>query len=182
MAVRIPRALLVLTAGLTVGLVGLATFARTPNVARPTPDPAPALAPGPPVVRSDGVLDVLHDWDVRRAAAWASGDAVALASLYTGSSRAGAADVALLRRYTARGLVVRGMRMQVLRARVLTHRPRLLVLEVTDRLAAAVAVRVTDAATARRLPGDAASTRVLVLRRPRSGPWVMARVSAAGGR
>jgi hypothetical protein len=180
MAVRIPRVLLVLAAGLTVGLVALATTTRPAGT---TPTPGPGVgATARASVASDGDLDVLHDWDVRRAAAWAAGDPRALADLYAARSRAGAADLALLRRYTARGLVVRGMRMQVLRARVLTRRPRLLVLEITDRLAAAEAVRAADPTLARRLPGSVASTRVLVLRRLAGGPWVMARVSAASGR
>lgn len=183
MAVRIPRALLVLTAGLTVGLVGVVMLAHAPTSA---PRPAQPVAPAPvqASVGSDGVLAVLHDWDVRRAAAWAAGDPDALARLYAPRSRAGAADVALMRRYVARGLVVRGMRMQVLRVRVITARPRLLQLQVTDRLAAALAVGVGDPTAARRLPADAASTHLLVLRRsgPGRGSWLMARVSASSGR
>jgi hypothetical protein len=89
--------------------------------------------------------------------------------------------VALLRRYTERGLVVQGLGMQVLRARVLVSRPRRLELEVTDRLAGAVAARAGDPQSARRLPAGAASTRVLVLRRP-ADRWVMVRVSALPGR
>ncbi|RNM14073.1 hypothetical protein [Nocardioides pocheonensis] len=182
MAVRIPRALLVLTAGLTVGLVGVVTLAHAPTSVPRAVQPA-APAPVHASVGSDGVLAVLHDWDVRRAAAWAAGDPDALARLYTPQSRAGAADVAMLRRYVARGLVVRDMRMQVLRARVVTARPRLLELQVTDRLAAAVAVGVGDPTAERRLPADVASTHLLVLRR--SGPgqgWLVARVSASSGR
>jgi hypothetical protein len=119
-------------------------------------------------------VSVLHDWDVRRAAAWARGDADALASLYTVGSAAGAADVALLSRYRSRGLVVRDLRMQLLRARVLTSRPRLVELEVTERLAFAVADEPTVGSRA--LPRDAAATHRLVLRRV-AGTWLMAGVS-----
>jgi hypothetical protein len=176
MVVRVPRAVLVLAAGLTVGLVGVATIGRPPH---PVPSQVRPSAHAPAV--RDGALAVLHDWDVRRAAAWAAGDPDALGGLYARGSGAGAADVALLRRYTGRGLVVRGLGMQVLRARVLVSRPRRLELEVTDRLAGAVAVRAGDPRSARRLPSGAASTRVLVLRRP-GDRWVMVRVSALPGR
>jgi hypothetical protein len=176
MVVRVPRALLVLAAGLTIGLVALAATWRP---AEPVPSGAGASAPAP--AARESALAALHDWDVRRSAAWATGDLDALARLYVGRSRAGAADLDLLRRYTARGLVVRGLAMQVLRARVLVARPRLLELEVTDRLAGAVAVRADDPRSARRLPAGAATTRRLVLRRP-ADQWVVVRVSAPPGR
>jgi hypothetical protein len=182
MPVRVPVAALVLVLGLGVGVAavtagvgstgqGSSRSGGSDSVARPavaTTDPA----------RPESALAVLHAWDERRAAAWSTGDAAALARLYTPGSPARAADVALLRRYAARGLVVRGMRTQVLRARVLAARPRRLELEVTDRLAAAVAVRRGEPTTARRLPTDVATTRHLVLRRVR-GQWLMAEVYAA---
>jgi hypothetical protein len=186
MPVRIPLAVLVLALGLTAGLVALATVSRPASGPAHRPGHGPGHGPtGVPAsagassesARPRGPLALLHDWDTRRAAAWAAGDTAALARLYTDRSSAGVADVALLGRYTARGLVVRGMRMQVLRARVLTVRPRLVEIEVTDRLASAVAVRVGDAAAARRLPADAATTRVLALRRV-GDAWLVARVSA----
>jgi hypothetical protein len=180
--VRVPLALLVLAAGLTLGLVGLEVVARVPAPDRPSaPAPSSRTAPAP---GERFALEVLHAWDRRRASAWAAGDPVALATLYVPASSAGAADVALLRRYAARGLVVRDLRMQVLRARVLVTRPRRVTLEVTDRLAGARAVRVDRTDAARRLPADTASTRILELRRV-GGRWLMARVSSspsAGGR
>lgn len=126
-------------------------------------------------------MGVLHAWDARRAAAWARGDVDALARLYLPGSRAGASDVALLRRYADRGLIVRDLRMQVLSARVLVTQPHRLVLEVVDRLAGGTAV-TTDgaAAAARRLPVDAPTVHRLVLRRP-GGQWLMAAVSDAPG-
>jgi len=94
--------------------------------------------------------------------------------LYTRRSTAGAADLDLLRRYRVRGLLVRDMRMQLLRARVLTSRPRLVVLEVTDRLASAAA-HATRGRTWP-LPRDVATTHEVVLRRV-GGEWRMVRVS-----
>jgi hypothetical protein len=177
--VRVRPALLVLALGLTVGVVASLVLGRPSAevlslpTARSTPVSRPAV--------EDRALAVLHAWDVRRSAAWASGDAAALAALYTAGSSAGAADVALLERYTARGLVVRDLRMQLLRARVLAARPRLVEVEVTDRLSNAVAVRLGDPVARHRLPADAATTRLLVLRRV-GDRWVMARVSAVRGR
>jgi hypothetical protein len=141
--------------------------------------PAPAGAGSAaqrPAVRPDErfALGVLRGWDARRAAAWATGDPALLARLYTRGSTAGAADLDLLRRYRARGLVVRDMRMQLLRVRVLTSRPRLVVLEVTDRLAFAVAF--APPSRARPLPRDVATAHEVVLRRV-GGEWRMARVS-----
>lgn len=130
-------------------------------------------------------MGVLHAWDARRAAAWARGDADALARLYLPGSRAGASDVALLRRYAGRGLLVRDLQMQVLSARVLVTRPRRLVLEVVDRLAGGSAVTIGAGTAARHLPADAPTVHRLVLRRPGGGQWLMAAVSGAtrsGGR
>jgi hypothetical protein len=177
MPVRIPLVLLVLAVGLTLGLVGVATVSERPGEVRAPGRPPAASRPA----TEHAALAVLHAWDHRRGEAWAAGDAAALARLYTARSAAGAADVALLRRYVARGLVVRDLRMQLLRARVLVHRPRLLELEVTDRLAAGRAARPGDPGAARPLPADVASTTVLTLRRV-GDRWLMARVSAAGGR
>jgi hypothetical protein len=120
-------------------------------VARRLPAPAATLP----------ASDVLHEWDGRRAAAFARGDEVALRRLYVPGSTAGTSDVALLRAYDERGLRVRGMRMQLLAVRVLARGPRTWRLEVTDRLVGAVAVT-----HGRRypLPRDRASTRVVELR------------------
>ena len=64
-------------------------------------------------------LEVLHEWDVRRARAWARADLDALRALYVRGSGAGRADVRLLRAYRARGLVVRRLVTQVFAVRVL---------------------------------------------------------------
>lgn len=171
MPVRLPVAVVVLVVGLTCGLVVVGVVSGHPG-------PADGSAPSPITsgVGQPPALAVLQDWDRRRAAAWADADPRALARLYVPGSSAGASDVALLRRYRARGYAVRGMRMQVLAARVLVLRPRLVRVEVTDRLAGATAVDASEHV----LPTDAATTRVLVLRRV-GGEWLMARVLAGSG-
>lgn len=128
----------------------------------------PAAAPA-----HSKVLDVLHDWDRSRSRAWAAGDPAALSRLYVEGSAAGRADTRLLRRYVARGLVVRRMAMQVLAVKVLQSQPRRMRLVVTDRLVGGVAVA---GGRELRMPGDAASTRLLELRRG-GGSWRMAAVS-----
>ncbi|KQW43905.1 hypothetical protein ASC77_21130 [Nocardioides sp. Root1257] len=129
-----------------------------------------ALAPGQPA----GASAVLHDWDDRRAAAWAAGDPVALGSLYAARASAGRADVAMLRAWRARGLRVRGMRMQLLDLEVRRATATRLDLVVTDRLAGAVArgpgVRLP-------LPEAGASTRRVLLVRSGS-TWRVAQASA----
>jgi hypothetical protein len=179
--VKLPRALLVVlvlavlvTAGsVVVGLVG--GRSTPPEVA------AAARAEQPPADDrpvGDRALAVLHAWDVRRAAAWARGDLAALGRLYVPGSAAGRADVAMLRAWSARGLRVRPLRMQVLSARVLARSGDRLVLDVTDRLARAVAVGPTGQVA---LPRDEASRRVVVMQRS-AGEWRVAEVEAQPAR
>jgi hypothetical protein len=122
---------------------------------------AVALA-GPPA-------DLLHAWDDRRAAAWASGDASALRALYTPGSAAGRHDVAMLRAWTARGLRVDGLRMQLIEVDVRRRTPQRLVLAVTDRLAGGVAEPGGLA-----LPRDRASRHVVTMRWV-EGEWLVSR-------
>jgi hypothetical protein len=124
--------------------------------------------------RRVAVLAVLGAWDVRRAAAWAAGDEAALAALYTDGSAAGRRDRAMLGRYVARGLRVRGMRMQVLAGKVRSRTAGRIVLVVTDRLAHGVAV---GRGTRVVLPRDRATRRTIVLRRV-AGEWRVAQVWA----
>src|SRR4051812_34300354 len=63
-----------------------------------------------------------------------------LRDLYVGGSRAGRADVRLLRAWTARGLRGEGLRTQVLELRVVSQHPGRLVIRVADRLVAGEAV------------------------------------------
>ena len=124
--------------------------------------------------RRVAALAVLRAWDVRRAAAWAAGDEAALAALYTDGSAAGRRDRAMLGRYGARGLRVRGMRMQVLAGKVRSRTAGRIVLVVTDRLAHAVAVRRGTRVV---LPRDRVTRRTIVLRRV-AGEWRVAQVWA----
>ncbi|QCW51094.1 hypothetical protein FE634_13015 [Nocardioides dongxiaopingii] len=89
--------------------------------------------------------------------AWTTGDTAALARLYTGRSVAGRRDVAMLEAWNARGRRVTEMSTQVLALEVVASGRGRLVLEVTDRLARAVAGGTE-------LPADRVSTRRLVLR------------------
>jgi hypothetical protein len=176
MPIRPPVAVLVLAAGLTCGLVVVALVTGEPSAAgRSERAESVRTVAVPEVTGRSAALAVIHEWDVRRSRAWAHGDAGALSRLYVRGSSAGSADVALLQRYQARGFVVSAMRMQVFAVRVLTVRPTVLRLEVTDRLASAVAVR---GEVRRPLPAGAASRRMLVLRKVR-GCWLMARVGSA---
>jgi hypothetical protein len=124
--------------------------------------PAP-IPPHTSVVAALASLRILRDWDRDRAAAWRAGDTGALRRLYTTGSRAGAHDVAMLRRWQARGLRVRGMSMQVLDVRLRSRTPRRFVLVVTDRLADPVAVDRSGRTWS--LPRDRVSTRRLEFRR-----------------
>ena len=84
----------------------------------------------------------------------------------------------MLRAYVERGLVVEGMRMQVLRADVRRSDDRVLVVELTDRLAAATAVGGGHRVA---LPRDEPSTRTVRLERA-DGRWVVASVRSSARR
>ncbi|GAB3022992.1 hypothetical protein GCM10011376_38870 [Nocardioides flavus (ex Wang et al. 2016)] len=126
---------------------------------------ASAVSPSEPAA-------VLAEWDERRSAAWAKGDATALTALYVPRSRSGAADVRLLRAWAARGLRVEGLTTQLLGLRVVERSSRRLVLRVTDRVAGGVAV---GGGAPVALPADRASTRRVVLVRQR-GDWLVEEV------
>lgn len=105
-------------------------------------------------------IALLRAWDARRAAAWARGDPAALSALYTSESRTGRADRAMLAAYADRGLLVRGLREQVLEAHVVARSAGRLRLRVVDRLAAATAV---GPGLRRALPGGTATAHVVDL-------------------
>ena len=114
-----------------------------------------------------------------RATAYARGDPAALRRLYVPGSRAGRMDLRVLRAYAERGLVVRGMRMQLLSLRVLVAGARSLELAVTDRRVGGHAVgRPAGPAVTVALPQDAPTTRVLVLQRA-GDRWQVASVTDA---
>ncbi len=146
-------------AGLGVGVVALSERA-----------PAQGRAPAPSAAAvTDGPVAVLRRWDQARASAWSGGDVRRLRSLYVAGSAAADRDVARLRRWLDRGVRLRRMQTQVIRAEVLGSAEDRWVLEVTDRVARAV----TDDGT--RLPSDAASTWRITLRRV-DGEWRVAAV------
>jgi len=157
-----PRRLLPVLTAVAVACVA-ATLVVTLARQRPEPRPGPRPGPAPEVaarVAPDGPAAILSAWDERRAAAWADGDPEALRRLYAAGSRAGAADVRLLRHYVARGLTVEGLTTQVLSLEVVRRSPARLVLVVTDRVVGGRAVGATSSVA---LPGDRASTRRVVL-------------------
>jgi len=125
-------------------------------------------------LENDGPMDVLRDWDVRRARAWARGDVEGLGALYVAGSRAGVRDRAMLRRWLARGLRVEDLQTQLLEARVTSGSDKRIELVVTDRLVGGVAVAGRWRAV---LPRDEASTHRITMRRV-AGWWRVAAVRA----
>ena len=178
----LPRLLLVVLvltalgafAGGVVGVVHGRPVVGTEQGGAPREPPTPTGRHAATPDRRAAALAVLRAWDVRRAAAWAAGDEAALAALYTTGSSAGRRDRAMLRRYVARGLRVRGLRMQVLAGSVRDRTTDRIELLVTDRVAHAVAVGRGVRAG---LPRDRMSRRTVVLRRV-AGEWRVKRVRA----
>ena len=167
-----PRLLLV---ALVLTALSAVTAAVVQVVDRPAARQASAASPDPGSPRVDALgLDVLRAWDERRAEAWSRADPAALGALYAAGSVAGRRDVAMLRAWTARGLRVRGMRMQVLALDVVLRHPHRLVLGVTDRLARAHAV---GPGVRYDLPRDAPSSHTVELVRV-AGRWRVAAVRA----
>lgn len=161
---RGPAGCVALASAAAVGWVLLALGPSTPSTGdRPTV-----------AARTDRVaaLEVLRGWDRARAAAWARGDVRALRRLYTPGSVAGARDAAMLQEWSARGLRVRRMEVQVLAVDVRADTDRRLELVVTDRLARGVAVPAAGG-PARLLPRDRVSTRRLEFYRT-ADRWVLA--------
>ena len=156
--------------GLCAVLVALAAW-----TGRASPAPGPGLPPASAAagaavsapVDPPGPLGVLAAWDRRRSAAWSTGDAEALRAIYLPGSRAGWADVRLLRQYAAAGTRVRRLTTQVFAVSVLERSPGRLRLRVVDRVAGGEAVR---AGRVRPLPSGPVVTRTVeLLRRP--GGW-----------
>lgn len=165
---------LVVAVLVTVALASVAVTAvglrrdSAPDIAHVS-DPASVAEPRPEVEAAA----VLAAWDTDRAAAWAAGDVGRLRSLYAPGSVAGERDVAMLRRWLDRGLVVTGIQMQVLSLRELFRSPHRMALAVVDRVVGAAADGVA-------LPSDTPTARTLELRRV-DGEWLVASVANTGG-
>ncbi|GAA4824176.1 hypothetical protein ACFQ0K_17345 [Nocardioides caeni] len=155
--------------------VGLAVLRDEPTPSGST-TPRPPVAVIAPSAGRVGVLPavsslaILRDWDRARAAAWRDADVARLRGLYVPGAPAGRADVAMLQRWSERGVRVEGMSMQVLSVVLRVSTSRRVVLVVTDRLVGAEAVRET---TRTALPQDQPSTRRLDFRRW-AGRWLLA--------
>ena len=132
------------------------------------PDARPAATAVSPAT-ADPAVEVLRDWDDRRAAAWAEADPTALAGLYAAGSRTGRRDAALLAAYVDRGVRVDRLETQLLAVRVRVREADRLVLVVTDRLAR-VALRHGDRALV--VPEDRPTTYRVALVRP-GDTWVV---------
>lgn len=144
---------------------------------KPEAAEAAGATDSPPDVRR--AVAALRTWDRGRARAWASGDPAALASLYAPGSVAGRRDVRMLRRWRARGLVVRGLRTELLSVEVTAEASQRLELLVTDRLVGGTAARADRSGRALALPADTATRRRVVLV-PTGGRWRVSSVLPAG--
>src|SRR4051812_29884388 len=141
MTVRPPTLVVALAVGTVLGVLsGLVLGVPVRHILDPGQGPAEAVPPQQAVRvvdaagREPPAARVLQSWDRRRAAAYANGSARALRAAYVVGSRAGVADLALLRAYRERGGRVGGMRTQVLALTVLQHGPGRWHLPGTDRL------------------------------------------------
>jgi|tagenome__1003787_1003787.scaffolds.fasta_scaffold20774464_2 hypothetical protein len=167
------RTLLLLATTLTLACIAGAEVAIGGDVSEPAR--GTFRLPMPAATRA---LAVLHAWDRRRSAAWASADPGALADLYTVRSRTGAQDVHDLRHWRSRGLRVVGLRQQVAALRVQAETKRGLVVTVTDRTVDGLAVG-HHRRTA--LPRSNWMRHRIRLRREQGG-WVVAEVVAQPAR
>ena len=171
--VTLAVALVIIVAVVALVVTGLLRSAPGEDRSSPTSGAAaPRLAPSVTMTEAVASLAVLRDWDRARSAAWARGDLRGLRRIYLPGAAAGARDVAMLARWVGRGLRVRHMSMQVLSVELRVRTERRIVLDVTDRLADAVAVPA-GGGEARPLPRDGLTTRRLVFRLA-GGRWVLA--------
>lgn len=168
--VSLPNRWLVLTLAVGLILIGagvaLVAFGDGPSADASADDPRPVIE-GSLVAQP---VDILRGWDERRATAYAEGDLRALDALYIRGSRSGARDHRMLRQYVDRGLRIDGLRTQLLRAQVIEHDRRRLVVIVTDRLLPATAVGDDTRAD---LPAGNVQTRQVTLKASAEG-WRVA--------
>jgi len=174
-----PQAVAMASLCLVLALVGCASVWQTQQPPESSTEQSEApLADDPDELPEVDPLDLIRAWDARRASAYAEADVAALRGLYADGSLAGRRDVAVLRSYRARGLRVVGLTTQLLDVRSEHQSLREVVVRVTDRLAAAFAVR---SGRRIRLPAGTARTRLVTLVDEGRG-WVVAEVQPwAGG-
>lgn len=137
-------------------------------------DPSEAARPDP---RAATAVEVLRQWDARRAQAWADGSLDDLEGLYVDGSRAARHDVAMLGAYVERGLVVEGLEVQLIEVEEVRRSDSKIVVEVTDRVHAGT---VVGEGVERALPRDGANRRKIVLRLVED-EWLVARVAERSG-
>lgn len=140
------------------------------------PDRSTEVAAEDPVEAS--AVDVVRAWDAHRSQAWASGSLADLEGLYVDGSKAGRRDVAMLRAYVDRGLVVDGLAVQLISVEEVRRGAESLVVDVTDRVHGGT---VVGDGVEQALPRDGADTRRLVFRLV-EGQWVVERVAERSGR
>jgi hypothetical protein len=104
------------------------------------PRPVPAHAAPHATARGPDALAVLRRWDRRRAQAWSAGDPAALTALYVAGSRTGRRDERDLRRWSERGLRVRGLRQQIAALSLRRRTSGRLTVVVVDRTVKGVAL------------------------------------------
>ncbi|SFC53380.1 hypothetical protein SAMN04487968_107205 [Nocardioides terrae] len=188
-----PRLLVpILVIGLLVGVVAVLSWpapgsragrsegSRAAAPAGPPAGPPAASASHPSVLsrQEARAAGVLGEWDRRRAAAWAAGDAASLRALYVPGASAGEADVAMLEDWSARGLAVDALTTQLLAVRIVAHGPARWVLRVRDRVTGAVAA---GAGLTEPLPAGATVEQRVVVRRVGTA-WRVASVRPVGAR
>lgn len=143
---RLGRLLVVFVLVLLVGAsaTGCGALGAAQRPARPTTSPEPTSVPTPsaPVEGSvraarERAVRVLSEWDARRSAALAVGDAAALRRLYVRDSPLARADVRMLRRYQQRGVRLTSVSQQVVSVQVRVSSARAVEVGVVERLAVA---------------------------------------------
>lgn len=170
---RVRRSLVVVGLLAAAAIVMGVALWRVPAGSPAAVVPVSAAAPS---ADEEVALRVLRAWDRARAQAWAHGSTSQLRRLYPRGSAAAAEDVARLEAYAARGLVVEGMRMQILSADVTRLGPGRLQVVVTDRLTGAEVVARADPSMRVPLPRDLATTWTVVLTQA-GRRWLVAGVS-----
>lgn len=119
---------------------------------------------------------LLHELDRTRAEAFTTGDAALLSEVYPHGSTLLEADTELLRDYLDRGMTLRGGRLQLLEAEVLSDGADEIVLDIVERLGPTRVVLHDGGSTM--LPRDLPSRRQVTMRSTAEG-WRIVDVRAS---